>query len=321
MELISICTQSDITRAAQSLQKGQLVVFPTETVYGLGADAANEKAISRIYSVKGRPVGHPLIVHISSASNLNKWAINIPDYAFILAKEFWPGPMTLILPRTRLAKNCITGGQDTIGLRVPSNEVALELLARFEEIGGNGVAAPSANRFGAVSPTTAGAVIEELGGFLDLNDLVMNGGQSLIGIESTIIDCTGDSPIVLRPGSISNLQIQEVTKKIIVTKNSIMPTIKVSGNLKSHYSPKAIVKIGNNPKKGDGFIALSKIPTPNGAIRLSSPTSPEEFARELYKSLSLADKMNIKKVFILIPKEHALTEALMDRISKASNKK
>ena len=182
MEFISNCTADAISNAAKALIDGHLVAFPTETVYGLGADATNEKAVSRIYSVKGRPSDHPLIVHISSMNKLDQWAIDIPDYAIKLAREFWPGPMTLILPRTDLAKDFITGGQNNVGIRVPAQPIALALLKKFEELGGQGVAAPSANRFGAVSPTTARAVEEELGSFFDKNDLVLDGGPCLVGI-------------------------------------------------------------------------------------------------------------------------------------------
>ena len=172
MEMISNCTADAILNAAKALKDGHLVAFPTETVYGLGADATNEQAVSRIYSVKGRPTDHPLIVHISSIKKLGDWATYIPDYAIKLAREFWPGPMTLILPRTDLAKDYISGGQNNVGLRVPDQPISLALLKKFEELGGQGVAAPSANRFGAVSPTNAGAVEEELGTFLDNNDLM-----------------------------------------------------------------------------------------------------------------------------------------------------
>ena len=175
------------------------MAFPTETVYGLGADATNEKAVARIYEVKGRPTDHPLIVHISSINNLDKWVKDMPEYAIKLAKTFWPGPMTLILPRTELAKDFVTGGQNNVGIRVPEHIVALELLKEFEAQGGLGVAAPSANRFGKVSPTTSEAVVDELGNYLSRDDQILNGGSSQIGIESTIIYCTKDVPIILRP--------------------------------------------------------------------------------------------------------------------------
>jgi tRNA threonylcarbamoyl adenosine modification protein (Sua5/YciO/YrdC/YwlC family) len=198
MEFISNCTADAILNAAKALKDGHLVAFPTETVYGLGADATNAKAISRIYSVKGRPTDHPLIVHISSINKLADWATDLPDYAIKLAREFWPGPMTLILPRSEMAKDFITGGQNNVGLRVPDQPIALALLRMFEELGGKGVAAPSANKFGAVSPTTAEDVNEELAKFLTSNDLVLSnsvesGSKSFDGFMFSISAFTNSS--------------------------------------------------------------------------------------------------------------------------------
>jgi L-threonylcarbamoyladenylate synthase len=190
-QFISHCTADALTNAAHQLQAGILVAFPTETVYGLGADATNADAVARIYAVKGRPADHPLIVHVADAQDISEWASEIPDYAIDLARSFWPGPMTLILKRTDLAQDFITGGQDTVGLRVPDHTLALAFLSAFKKIGGKGVAAPSANRFGHVSPTTALAVHEELGEYLNPDDLILDGGPSQVGVESTIIDCTG----------------------------------------------------------------------------------------------------------------------------------
>jgi L-threonylcarbamoyladenylate synthase len=207
MAIISNCTASIIKDAAIALKQGHLVAFPTETVYGLGADATNEKAIARIYEVKGRPTDHPLIVHISSMELMGKWASEIPEYAIKLARQFWPGPMTLVLPRTNIAKNFITGGQDTVAIRVPSHTLANQLLKEFEYLGGYGVVAPSANRFGKVSPTSVDDVKEELTEYLKSKDLVLDGGLSLIGVESTIINCTNTTPIILRPGAITAAMI------------------------------------------------------------------------------------------------------------------
>ena len=317
MEIISNCTQDDITKAAKALKDGHLVAFPTETVYGLGADATNEKAVSRIYSVKGRPTDHPLIVHISAINRLEDWATDIPDYAIKLAREFWPGPMTLILPRKVIAKDFITGGQNNVGLRVPDQLIALTLLKKFEEMGGQGVAAPSANRFGAVSPTTADAVNEELGSFFDRDDLVLDGGACQIGIESTIIDCTGMAPIVLRPGAVTKEMIATVVGSL-VAKSGTFITIRVPGMLNNHYSPRAKVTIDSEAKPGEGFIALSDVPTPNGAIRLMSPKSPEEFAKNLYEAMRLADHQTLDSISIVIPSGDGLITAIQDRVMKAS---
>jgi L-threonylcarbamoyladenylate synthase len=319
MEFISNCTADAVSNAAKALKNGHLVAFPTETVYGLGADVTNEKAVARIYSVKGRPVGHPLIVHISSVNKLQDLARDIPEYAIKLAREFWPGPMTLILPRTDLAKDYITGGQNNVGLRVPDQPIALALLKKFEELGGKGVAAPSANRFGAVSPTTAQAVGEELGDCLNSDDLVLDGGQCLVGIESTIIDCTGQVPRVLRPGAITEEMIErtlEKKEKII----EVMSEVKAPGLLDSHYAPKAKISLNSIAGPGEGFLALSKFRTPTGAIRLASPSSVEQYARELYLALRSADKQGLKKVAVLVPEGPGLAEAIRDRLNKASTK-
>jgi L-threonylcarbamoyladenylate synthase len=319
MEFISKCTADTISNAAQALKDGHLVAFPTETVYGLGADATNEKAVSRIYSVKGRPSDHPLIVHISSINKLEDWATEIPDYAIKLAREFWPGPMTLILPRTNLAKDYITGGQNNVGLRVPAQPVALALLKTFEDLGGNGIAAPSANRFGAVSPTTAEAVSEELGVYLNSTDLVLDGGQSLVGIESTIIDCTGLAPRILRSGAITEVMIEQTIEKN-VDNLAEKSGVKAPGLLDSHYAPKALISLNSFAEPGEGFLALSKFQTPAGAIRLASPGSVEQYARDLYSALRSADQKGLKKVAVLVPDGNGLAEAIRDRLTKAATR-
>jgi L-threonylcarbamoyladenylate synthase len=319
MEFISKCTADTISNAAQALINGHLVAFPTETVYGLGADATNEKAVSRIYSVKGRPIGHPLIVHISSINKLEQWATDIPDYAIKLAREFWPGPMTLILPRTDLAKDFITGGQNNVGLRVPAQQIALALLAKFEDLGGHGVAAPSANRFGAVSPTTAEAVGEELGSYLNSDDLVLDGGQCLVGIESTIIDCTGLVPKVVRPGAITEEMIEQVLEE--KTENiEGKSDVKAPGSLDSHYAPKAKISLNSIAEPGEGFLALSKFQTPVGAIRLASPSNLEQYARDLYSALRSADQQGLAKVAVQVPEGPGIAEAIRDRLTKAATR-
>jgi len=319
MEIITNVTEGVIKKAAKALKDGHLVAFPTETVYGLGADATNEKAVSRIYSVKGRPTDHPLIVHISSINQLDKWAIDIPDYAVKLARDFWPGPMTLILKKRDLAKDFITGGQDNVGLRVPDQSVALGLLNEFEKLGGFGIAAPSANRFGAVSPTTAKAVNGELCNFLYVEDLILDGGKCLVGVESTIIDCTKDCPVVLRPGAVTNKMIKNITSLQLSTQYK-KNLIKASGLLDSHYSPKAKVIICADAEPGEGFIAMSKTLTPNGVIRLTAPTSIEQYARDLYSAFRDADIQGITSIKIVPPEGNGLAEAIRDRIFKASSR-
>jgi len=306
-----------INSAAKALIGGALVGIPTETVYGLAADAENQAAVARIYSVKGRPQDHPVIVHIGSVEYLNKWAINIPDYALKLAREYWPGPMTLILERSKIAKNFITGGQDTVGLRVPAHVTTLALLEEFHKLGGNGIAAPSANRFGAVSPTIAEAVQAELGKFLDSSrDLIIDGGQSLVGVESTIIDCTGEFPMILRPGAIIEEMIMITTG--LNTKLNNQPTIRVSGSLDQHYSPKAKILLNGNASPGDGFIAIDLLDTPEGAVRLASPGTLEDFARILYAALRDGDKRGIERIVVIPPEGDGLAIAIRDRLIRAA---
>jgi L-threonylcarbamoyladenylate synthase len=321
MAIISNCTASIIKDAALALKEGHLVAFPTETVYGLGADATNEKAVDRIYEVKGRPKDHPIIVHISTIELLEKWAKDIPEYAIKLARAFWPGPMTLILPRTELAKDFITGGQNNVGIRVPEHTVALALLKEFESQGGLGIAAPSANRFGKVSPTTSEAVMDELGNYLSLNDQILDGGASKIGIESTIIDCTNDVPVILRPGYITTGMIEKLLLVNLSVLESKLNEIKAPGLLEAHYSPNAQVVLNGVPQPGHGFIALSNIPTPNGAIRLASPNNNEEYARSLYAALRLADTSGIRIIQVIPPNELGIGMGINNRLLKSATLK
>jgi L-threonylcarbamoyladenylate synthase len=318
MEFISNCTADAIANAAKALMDGHLVAFPTETVYGLGADATNEKAVARIYEVKGRPTDHPLIVHISSMDLMDKWACEIPEHAIKLARAFWPGPMTLILPRTELAKDFITGGQDTVAIRVPSHTLANQLLKEFESIGGCGVAAPSANRFGKVSPTNSQAVEVELGNYLLDNDQILDGGQSQIGIESTIIDCSGDAPIILRPGLVTLEMVENLLSVKVGDSDSLNLKRKVPGSPENHYAPNAKVTLNRLTQPGDGFIALEEIPTPAGAIRLASPKDNYDYAQVLYSALRLADTNGISTVNVIPPLKDGVGAAINNRLSKAS---
>ena len=317
MEIFTNVTEDVIRKAAKALKDGHLVAFPTETVYGLGADATNKKAVGKVYSVKGRPSDHPLIVHIASINRLDDWAVNIPDYAVNLAKEFWPGPMTMILKRSNLAKDFITGSQNLVGLRIPNQPTALALLNEFEKLGGRGIAAPSANRFGAVSPTTVNAVKEELEDFLKQEDLILDGGQCLIGIESTIINCSEITPSVLRSGSITNEMIEKICDLDNST-NTERTEIRAPGALQSHYSPNAKVVLDSVAKSGEGFIAMADIPTPSGVIRLASPNSIKEFARDFYTALRLGDTKKLTKVVVFLPEGDGLAVAIRDRATKAS---
>ena len=292
------------------------MAFPTETVYGLGADASNSQAVARIYSVKGRPSDHPLIVHIASMVRMGDWASDVPEYAMKLARDFWPGPMTLVLKRSELAGDFITGGQDSVGVRVPDHVVALALLEAFEKAGGKGVAAPSANRFGHVSPTSAIAVVEELGDFLSKDDVVLDGGVCDVGVESTIIDCTGVAPSVLRPGAISTAMIEQCTG--LKTRQS-GKEIRVSGSLEKHYAPAAKILLRETPIIGQGFIANAKIETPPGVIRLASPHDDEEFARVLYSALRDADAQSLSEVVVVQPTGSGIAVAIRDRLARAAH--
>ena len=323
MSIISNCTARAIKDAATALINGDLVAFPTETVYGLGADATNKDAIARTYKVKGRPVGHPLIVHISSLANLDKWAREIPEYAVNLARTFWPGPMTLILPRTDLAKDFITGNQDNVGIRIPSHTVALALLKEFESLGGLGVAAPSANRFGAVSPTTAIAVEIELADYLSENDQILDGGPCLVGVESTLINCIQNKPSILRPGAVTKEMIEDKLGITIDlnTSNSESVKIKAAGLLESHYAPYAKIFLTGLPTLGDGFIALDSFTTPTGAVRVAAPKTNEEYAQVLYQAFRLADIKGLTRVFVVPPTGGGIAVAINDRLAKSAFEK
>ena len=303
--------------ATAHLKAGDLVAFPTETVYGLGADACNSQAVARIYEVKGRPSDHPLIVHIASMDRMGDWAREVPEYAIKLARDFWPGPMTLVLKRSDLAKDFITGGQETVGVRVPDHVVALALLEAFEKVGGKGVAAPSANRFGHVSPTSATAVVEELGDYLSKHDLVLDGGSCAVGVESTIIDCTGDLPVILRPGGITTEMIKVSTGFRNLGTNTY--NIRVSGSLENHYSPAATVLLDVVPGPGQGYIALAHFETPKGAIRLAAPKDNNEFSQSLYAALREADTQGLLEVMVEQPQGDGIAIAIRDRLARAAN--
>jgi L-threonylcarbamoyladenylate synthase len=327
--------------AAGVLLAGGLVAFPTETVYGLGADACNELAVARIYSVKGRPADHPLIIHVASMDALGDWASDVPEYAIALARDFWPGPMTVVVRRSDLAGDFVTGGQDTVGVRVPNHPVALGLLEAFAKVGGRGIAAPSANRFGNVSPTTAQAVNDELGDYLADGDQILDGGACAVGVESTIIDCTGDVPKILRPGAVTVEMIQECTglkvsgeyaigNRFIYTDEDLAgilingqpaqeAVIRVSGSLASHYAPVATVVLDQSPVAGQGFIAMADVATGPGVVRLAAPTTHEEFAQILYAALRAADEQGLATVVVQQPQGAGIAIAIRDRLKRAAH--
>ena len=322
-QFLSKCTATAMVDAAANLLAGNLVAFPTETVYGLGADACNADAVARIYSVKGRPADHPLIVHVASMEGLGDWADDVPGYAISLARDFWPGPMTLIMNRSELAGDFVTGGQETVGVRVPDHPVALGLLEAFARAGGKGVAAPSANRFGNVSPTTAQAVADELSEYLSDADQILDGGPCEVGVESTIIDCTGDVPRILRPGAITAQMISESTGLEVVGQASDSAAvdsnaIRVSGSLEAHYAPAATVVLDQSPVAGQGFIAMADVVAGEGVVRLASPKTDEEFARVLYSALRTADEQGLETVVVAQPVGDGIAVAIRDRLKRAA---
>jgi len=317
-QFVSKCTTDALQLAATTLLHGNLVAFPTETVYGLGADALNKQAVARIYETKGRPSDHPLIVHLHSMQVMGQWIEDVPEYAIALGRDFWPGPMTLIFKRSTLAQDFITGGQNTVGIRVPDHVVALALLEAFHTLGGRGIAAPSANRFGHVSPTTAQAVSDELSEYLRPEDQILDGGPCTVGVESTIIDCTGPAPRILRPGGITIEMIEESTGLTLLQTIDSKEEIRVSGSLEKHYSPTAKVILDTAPIAGQGFLALADSKTPEGVIRLAEPKDIVEFARDLYAALRKADEMGLAEVVVEQPQGEGLAIAIRDRLERAS---
>lgn len=307
---------SGISLAAERLIAGGLVAFPTETVYGLGADATQVHAVSRIFTVKNRPPNHPLIVHIASAEFLDYWAIARRPEVNQLIDHFWPGPLTLILDCSEKF-SYLTGGQKKIGLRNSSHPIFASLMDKFTSSGGKGIAAPSANRFGQVSPTNAAEVNIELGKYMEFEkDLILDGGDSDLGIESTIIDCTLERFEILRPGPITTSELAEIVGYLPIRK--FQSSTRHSGGLDSHYQPKTPVTLNSKPTIGDALIALDSETTPEGVIRLSCPRDAKEFAQGLYKAFRRADELGVKRLCVSFPVENPEFEAILDRVSKAA---
>jgi L-threonylcarbamoyladenylate synthase len=311
-----MATKPEITRAAELLKQGRLVAFPTETVYGLGADAWNPAAVRRLYSVKGRPADHPVIVHFASADQALEWAREVPEAARKLAQRFWPGPLTMILKRGPKAPDFITGGQDNVGVRVPSHPVAHKLLAAF----GGGVAAPSANRFGAVSPTTAAHVLADLGSDVDL---VLEGGATEVGIESTIVDLSGDAPVLLRPGHISREALAAALGVDVAEKGQSSP--RHSGGLERHYAPRTPARLVATheldreiARLGDkvAVLAFSR-PDERVDFWLRMPRDPASYAQKLYAALRELDGAECEQILIESPPGSAPWAAVLDRLRRA----
>jgi len=309
--------------AAQALAGGHLAVLPTETVYGLGAVADDPAAVARVFAVKGRPVDHPLIVHVRDVDAARAWVASVPAYAEAMMDQLWPGPLTLVLPRSSRAADYLTGGQDTIAVRIPGSPVMREVLrelARLRDDPFVGIAAPSANRFGKVSPTTAHHAMEELGDFLSAEDVILDAGPCVVGVESTIVDCSGDHPVILRPGKVTAQQIAEVTGQTLGSASEV----RAPGTLAAHYSPQAQVRVVDEDAlsavhPNEGFIALASLPTPEGVVRLCAPRTIEEYASCLYRALREADSLHLNSVVAVPPSGEGLAEAIRDRLQRASH--
>jgi L-threonylcarbamoyladenylate synthase len=295
---------STIETAVSVLKKGGLVAFPTETVYGLGADAENPKAVRSIFRVKGRPERHPLIVHLGDATELGSWTSSLSDTALLLAQTFWPGPLTLILKRSFRVLDEVTGSQETVGLRVPAHDLALKLLQAF----GGGVAAPSANRFGRVSPTCADHVRRDLGQDVDY---ILDGGPCGVGIESTILDVSTGDPVILRPGGLSRERLEEVLHRKIEVRG--VGAVRVSGQLDSHYAPRAAVLLVPPPEAADRAATL------RGEGKRVALLEPDDVtAPNLYASLRRADESGVEWIVVPLPEEVGLGLAVADRLRKAA---
>lgn len=313
-----------ISQAADLLKQGRLVAFPTETVYGLGADASNPEAVQRIFAAKGRPSDHPLIVHIASPEQLADWAVQVPEAATRLAARFWPGPLALVLNKQAWVPSAVTGGQDTVALRMPNHPVALRLLQAF----GGGVAAPSANRFCRISPTQAVHVAEELG---DAVDLILDGGPCQVGVESTIVDLSGDRPRLLRPGQISEHDIAAVLGTHLLLPQTGASEIRAPGMMAVHYAPVtatmlcrtedlaaqlAILLKGN---KRIGVLAYRLQPPADSSVKvLQMPEIAEAYAQALYASLRKLDAMQLDRIIVEQPPEGSAWRAINDRLTKAA---
>jgi L-threonylcarbamoyladenylate synthase len=314
---------NELARAATLLRAGELVAFPTETVYGLGADASNVQAIARIFSAKGRPADHPLIVHLPDVAHLERWAVDIPAAAYRLAAAFWPGPLTLILKRHPSVLDQITGGQDTVGVRIPNHPLALQLLREFD----GGVAAPSANRFGRVSPTTAAHVREELGAAVGM---ILDGGPCAVGIESTILDLSGGEPRILRPGMLDAVAIGAVLG-VIPAFGATQDAPRVSGSLEAHYAPRTPLRlvpeadldavVRKEIAAGRRVAMLTAQPpqvTDRRLVWREASTDPVQFAHDLYARLRDMDALGADLILAALPPVGEAWRAVADRLRRAA---
>ena len=320
--------EADYRRAVELLRAGELVAFPTETVYGLGADAANPDAVAKIFAAKGRPADHPLIVHLAGHDAVNHWADSVPDVAWELMEMFWPGPLTLILKKRPWVPSTVTGGQDTVGLRVPGHPVALELLRRFAAVAGEhaGIAAPSANRFGRVSPTSADHVREELG---ERVPLILDGGPCAVGIESTIVDCSRGEPVILRPGHIAPAHLEAVVGRLPAVE-SAAGAPRVSGSLEAHYAPTTSLRLVAGARlldflnaqrhRGGRCAVLSSHQPPQAGMPHAwrmMPADPVGYAHDLYAALREMDRAGADLIVVEALPDDPAWAAVADRLRRA----
>ncbi len=305
---------NDISAALAVLRRGGLVAMPTETVYGLAADASNEAAVRRIFSAKGRPADHPLIVHIADVTAMDQWAAQVPHAAHVLTEACWPGPLTVLVPRAAHVLSVVTGGRDTVGLRVPAHPLALELLREF----GGGLAAPSANRFGQVSPTSAQHVRDDLGADVDL---VLDGGACPIGVESTIVDCTVDPPQVLRPGGIPTEHIAALLEAAGSPNGSALAAPagprRASGMLASHYAPRCRVLLADSPAEVTHLLEVARARGEHVDV-IGDTSDVVAYAHHLFTWLRAADARGLDSVVALLPETAGLGHAIRDRLAKAA---
>ena len=312
---------TDVMRAVAALASGHLCAIPTETVYGLAANALDESAVARVFQAKSRPIDHPLIVHVANLEQVSKWITHLPDWAQTLAAQFWPGPLTLVGYRTALASDAITGGQETVAVRIPSHPIAQQVLSELAADGVLGLVAPSANRFGHVSPTSANHVAIDLGEYLAANgDLILDGGICEVGLESTIVLATNEQPVILRLGAITAQDIQRITGVEVSQTDRNLP--RVSGALDSHYAPRAKVILLTETSQvfaeNSGFLALSQIATPDRLHRLAAPNSVTDFAHDLYTALRAGDDLNLETIYVVPPLGSGLAQAITDRLERAA---
>jgi L-threonylcarbamoyladenylate synthase len=319
-----MATDANLSRAAETLRRGGLVAFPTETVYGLGADADNAAALARLYAVKGRPGEHPVIVHVGAPARLAEWAADVPVAAQRLADVLWPGPLTLVVRRAARVLDGVTGGGDTVGVRVPDQPVALALLDAF----GGGIAAPSANRFGHVSPTTAEDVRDDLG---DEVDVVLDDGPCTVGVESTIVDCTGEELVILRPGGVPRERVEEVSGRSVGVRGDGLT--RAPGTLKSHYAPEATVLVADRDdlaRRATALLAAGQrvavlapgaVPAlPADVVVLDGPADSDEYARVLYARLREVDRRGVDVLLAVPPPDAGVGVAVGDRLRRAAGR-